>query len=218
MATLKDVHRLTVDQFYAMEEKGILHPEARVELLDGVIIEMSPIGNRHAATVDKFTRDLVLGVGRRAIVRVQGPLWVNDNSLLEPDVLLLRERADFYISEAPRPEDVILLIEVADSTVGYDRYGKLPAYASAGIPEVWLAVVRENRRAIEVYTQPAAGAYTAMRTLAGDDILTPPGFPEIALRVGEMLGAYPQAAPPRSESAQSGGQRRPGADKAEEVS
>ena len=209
MASRHKLHRFTIDEFYAMAERGILHPEARVELLDGVIIEMSPIGNRHATTVDKFNRELTLGVGRRAIVRVQGPLRVNENSLLQPDVLLLRERADFYISEAPGPEDVLLLIEVADSTVGYDRYSKLPAYARAGIPEVWLAVVREGRRFVEVYTEPSAGGYGAMRTLEGDDMLTPPGFPDMAPRVGEMLSAYPS---------QSGGQRQAGAGKAEEVS
>ena len=209
MATRHKLHRFTIDEFYAMAERGILHPEARVELLDGVIIEMSPIGNRRAATVDKFTMTLTPGVGRRAIVRVRGPVRVNENSLLRPDVLLLRERADFYISEAPGPGDVILLIEVADSSVGYDRYSKLPAYARAGIPEVWLAVVREGRRFVEVYTEPSAGGYGAMRTLEGDDMLTPPGFPDIALRVGEMLGAYPS---------QSGGQRQAGAGKAEEVS
>ena len=197
MATLKNTQRLTVAEYYAMAESGIIHPDARVELLDGVIIEMSPIGSRHAATVNKFTRALVPGVGHRAIVQIQGPLRVNDNSVLEPDILLLRERADFYASAIPCPEDVILLIEVADSTVGYDRYSKLPAYARAGIPEVWLAVVQESRRAVEVYTQPAAGAYTAMRMLEGDDTLTPPGFPDLTLRVGDMLSACPLPAPPR---------------------
>ena len=194
MAMLKDAPRITVDEFYAMADAGILHPQARMELLDGVIVKMSPIGSRHAATVNQFNMALAPGVGNRAIVQVQGPLRVNDSSLLEPDVLLLRRRADFYFSEVPRPEDVLLLIEVADSTVGYDRYSKLPAYARAGITEVWLAVVRAGRRAVEVYTEPAAEGYAAMRALEGDDILTPPGFPEIALRVGEMLSAYPLAA------------------------
>ena len=198
MAMLKDAPRITVDEFYAMADAGILHPQARMELLDGVIVKMSPIGSRHAATVNKFNMSLSPGVGDRAIVQVQGPLRVNDSSLLEPDVLLLRRRADFYFSQVPRPEDVLLLIEVADSTVGYDRYSKLPAYARAGIPEVWLVVVRAGRRAVEVYTEPSAEGYAAMRALAGDDILTPPGFPDIALWVGEMLSAYPQAAPPRS--------------------
>ena len=198
MAMLKDAPRITVDEFYAMADAGILHPQARMELLDGVIVKMSPIGSRHAATVNKFNMSLSPGVGDLAIVQVQGPLRVNDSSLLEPDVLLLRRRADFYFSEVPRPEDVLLLIEVADSTVGYDRYSKLPAYARAGIPEVWLAVVRAGRRAVEVYTEPSPEGYAAMRALEGDDILTPPGFPDIALRVGEMLSAYPQAAPPRS--------------------
>ena len=156
---------------------------------------MSPIGSRHAATVNKFTESLVQGLSGRVIVQIQGPLRVSESSVLQPDVLVLRRRADFYASEIPGPEDVILLIEVADSTVGYDRYTKLPAYASAGIPEVWLAVVRERQRAVEVYTEPAAGRYTAMRTLEADDTLTPPGFTEITLRVGEMLSAYPVQRP-----------------------
>ena len=197
MAMLAEPWRFTIDQYYALAEAGILRDDDRVELLDGVIVDMYPDSNRHAATVDKFSNTLVPAVAYRAIVRVRGPLRVNENSLLQPDVLLLRERSDGYISDAPGPADVILLIEVADSSVGYDRYDKLPAYARAGIPEVWLAIVREQRRAVEVYTEPAAGRYTMMRTLEADDTLTPPGFPEITLRVGEMLAAYPSAAPPR---------------------
>ena len=190
MATLAEPRRLTVDEYYAMADAGILTRDDRVELLDGVIVEMAPIGNRHAATVDRFNRRMVQSVGNRAIVRVQGPLRLSQHSVPQPDVMLLRERADFYETGMPGPGDVLLLIEVADSSVGYDRYEKLPAYARAGIPEVWIAVARERRRAVEVYTQPEKGRYTEISRPGLDDTLTPAAFPDLELPVGPLLSAY----------------------------
>ena len=190
MATLAEPRRFTVDEYYAMGEAGILTRDDRVELLDGVIVEMAPISSRHAATVDRFTRRMVQSVGNRAIVRVQGPLRLSQHSAPQPDVMLLRERADFYETGMPGPDDALLLIEVADSSVGYDRYEKLPAYARAGIPEVWIAVARERRRAVEVYTQPENGRYTEISRPGLDDTLTPAAFPDLELPVGPLLSAY----------------------------
>ena len=173
-----------------MGEAGIIREE-RVELLEGVIVAMSPMGSRHVATVNRFNRMFAESVGRQAIVQVQSSIVLDDQNSPEPDLVLLRERPDFYESELPGPSDVLLLIEVSDSTTGYDRRGKLPLYALAGIPEVWLAVVQENVRRLEVYTEPDTdGArYATMRTLGLDDTIAPAAFPDLEVPVGRMLAA-----------------------------
>lgn len=183
----------TVTQYYAMGRAEIIRDDERVELLEGVIVAMSPIGGRHMATVDRFTRTLVQGLGERAIVRVQGSIVLNYLNSPEPDLVVLRERADFYESGFALPSDVLLLIEVSDSTQGYDRRIKLPLYARAEIPEVWLAVVQETVRRLEVYTDPDTdGArYATMRTLGLDDTIAPAAFPDLAVPVGRMLAAGP---------------------------
>lgn len=175
----------TIDEYFAMAEAGILGPEERVELIDGVVVTMPPIGNPHNASVDKSNRNLVISVGTRGIVRTQGSIVLNDRSMPQPDLVLLRERDDFYASQRAGPQDILLLIEVADSSVDYDRNAKLPRYAEAGIPEVWLAILPE--RVIEVHTEPAGGRYTQMRTFRSGDAISPDCFPDIALSVEDIL-------------------------------
>ena len=179
------LRRFTVDEYYAMAEAGILKKEDRVELIDGVIVAMAPIGNRHLATVDRFNRMFGEGVGRRAIVRVQGSITLDDHTMPEPDLVLLRDRADFYESDSAGPEDVLLIVEVADSSVDYDRNEKLLRYAQAGIPEVWIGVLPE--RIIEAYTEPAGGRYTLKRIFSPGDTIFPGCFPDIALNVDRIL-------------------------------
>ena len=178
-------YRFTVAQYLAMGEAGILKKEDRVELIDGVIVAMAAAGNRHLATVDRLNRMMGRAAGDRAIVRVQGAIDLHERSRPEPDLALLRERADFYESESAGPDDVLLLIEVSDSSVNYDRYDKLPRYARAGIPEVWITVLPE--RIIEAHTEPAGGRYTQMRTFRSGDTISPACFPDIALPVSEIL-------------------------------
>ena len=178
-------YRFTVAQYLAMGEAGILRKEDRAELIDGVIIAMAAAGNRHLATLDRISRMMFENVGRRAIVRIQGAIDLNDRSRPEPDLALLRERADFYESESAGPEDALLVIEVSDSSVNYDRYDKLPRYARAGIPEVWITVLPE--RVIEAYTEPVGGRYTIRRTYAPGDTISPGCFPDIALAVSDIL-------------------------------
>ena len=178
-------YRFTVAQYLAMGEAGILKKEDRVELIDGVIVAMAAAGNRHLATVDRLNRMMGRAAGDRAIVRVQGAIDLHERSRPEPDLALLRERADFYESESAGPDDVLLLIEVSDSSVNYDRYDKLPRYARAGIPEVWITVLPE--RIIEAHTEPAGGRYTQMRTFRPGDTISPACFPDIALPVSEIL-------------------------------
>ena len=178
-------YRFTVAQYLAMGEAGILKKEDRVELIDGVIVAMAAAGNRHLATVDRLNRMMGRAAGDRAIVRVQGAIDLHERSRPEPDLALLRERADFYESESAGPDDVLLLIEVSDSSVNYDRYDKLPRYSRAGIPEVWLTILPE--RVIEAHTEPAGDRYTQMRTFRSGDTISPACFPDIALSVDEIL-------------------------------
>ena len=179
------LRRFTVDEYFAMADAGILKQEERVELIDGVIVEMAPIGNNHLGTTDLYTMLLVRGVGDRAIVRVQGSILLAERSMPEPDLVLLRARQDFYRYRAAGPEDVLLLIEVSDSSVDYDRNVKLPRYAEAGIPEVWLTILPE--RVIEAHTEPAGGRYTHMCTFRPGDTISPACFPDIALSVDDIL-------------------------------
>ena len=179
------MRRFTPAEFLALAEVGILASSDRVELLDGVIIEMAPIGDRHAGTVDIYTEILPSGVDQGTRLRVQGPLALDEHSRLYPDLMLLRRRADYYRSRPPVPEDVLLLIEVSDSSVDYYRNEKLPRYARVGIPEVWLTILPE--RVIEVHTEPAGGRYTQLRTFRPGDTVSPACFPDIALSVSEIL-------------------------------
>ena len=179
------LRRFTPAEFLALVEVGILASGDRVELLDGVIIEMAPIGDPHAGTVDVYTEMLPSGVDQGTLLRVQGPLALDERSRLYPDLTLLRRRADYYRSRPPAPEDVLLLIEVADSSVDYDRNEKLPRYAQAGIPEVWITVLPEG--IIEAHTEPSGGRYTHARIFAPGDTITAGCFPDIALPVSEIL-------------------------------
>ena len=138
-------HRLSVEDYHRMGEAGIFAPDARVELIDGEIIDKAPIGKRHMGKVDRLNRLLVQGVGERGIVRVQGSIRLSDFSEPEPDLVLLKPRDDFYESVAAETGDVLLLIEVASSSLRYDTSVKLPLYAERGVPEVWIVDV-EGRR------------------------------------------------------------------------
>ena len=179
------VRRFTVAEYYAMAEAGILKEEERVELIDGVIVIMSPMGNPHRATVNRLTRMMVVAVGTRAIVQVQCPITLDDRTMPEPDLALLRERADFYESEDTYPDDVLLVIEVAESSVNYDRYQKLPRYAQAGILEVWITALPE--RIIEAHAEPVDGVYTRNLIYVPDDTISPSVLPDIELVVSDIL-------------------------------
>jgi Uma2 family endonuclease len=151
----------TIDEYYRIAEAGVLHEDDRVELIEGEIIEMSPIGSRHAACVGRLSKLLERRGGDHAIVWTQNPVQLNDFSEPVPDVALLRRRGDFYAQSKPMPEDVFLIIEVSDSTINYDRKVKAPLYARAGIPEMWLVNLPEEL--IEVYTRSADGTYQETR-------------------------------------------------------
>ena len=177
--------RFTVDEYYALAKAGILAPEERVELLDGEIIAMAPMHSPHAAGITDFDEVLREALGRRATMSVRCPVRLNSRYEMEPDLALLRRRADSYSQGHPVPDDVLLLIEVADSSIRTDRRRKLLIYAQHGIPEVWLADL--TLRHVEVYDQPAAAGYARMRVIGIDGILTPTAFPDIAIPVAEVM-------------------------------
>src|SRR3712207_5101355 len=141
-----------------MAEVGILSEDDRVELLEGEIAEMSPIGSRHQGCVNRLARLLFEFAGRDYVVHVQGPVRLSDRSEPQPDLALLEHRPDFYSERHPGPEDVLLLIEVSETSADYDREVKLPLYAAAGIAEVW--IVDLGSQTVEVCADPHRSAYT----------------------------------------------------------
>ena len=177
--------RFTVAEYYAMAEAGILAPDERVELLDGDVIAMPPIGDWHASRAILFTNTFPPQLQGRAIVSIQNPVRLNDGSEPQPDVMLLRWRDDFYRDGHPAPADVLLLIEVSDSSVDFDRNEKLSAYAAAVIPEVWI-VNRPDHR-IESYADPAGDEYATVRHYGDGESIAPEAFPDIALQVDQII-------------------------------
>ena len=157
-ADLPRRHRLTVADYYRMAEVGILEPEARVELIDGEIIDMPPPGSPHAATVHYLNELLVRAVEGRASVLVQNPVRLSEYSEPQPDLALLRRRDDFYRERHPQADDVLLIIEVAATSLRFDRETKLPLYARHGIPEMWLVDLGSRR--LSRYRAPQQGSYT----------------------------------------------------------
>jgi Uma2 family endonuclease len=177
--------RLTLEQYERMVEGGILTSGDRVELLDGEIVEKVPIGTRHSACVIRLQRLFMRALDDgRATVAVQSPLGLPPNSEPEPDVALLKPRADDYASLHPRPQDVLLVVEVCDSSIGRDRV-KLRLYARAGIPEVWL--VDLTRNLVDVYRRPDGARYAERATFERAGRLTPLHFPAVAFTVDDVL-------------------------------
>ena len=186
VAAVPTHHRFTVDEYYRLAELGFLAPDARVELIDGEIIEMSPIGDRHGACVDRLARLLFAHVGDETIVRVQGPIRLNDLSEPVPDIATLAYHEDFYESGKPRPGDVLLLIEVSDSTLRFDKGRKKRLYASSGIVEYW--VVDLTTRQVLAYTKPGPDRYGASSIARPGDVLVPKLLPAVSVPVAEIFG------------------------------
>ena len=178
--------RFTVAESYATTEAGILAHDERVELLDGDVILMASVLDWHAFVVDWLNENFVLSLQGRAQVRIQNPTRLNEYSEPEPDVMLLRRREDFYRSGHPAPADVLLLIEVSDSTLSFYRNQKLPRYARAGIPEVW--IVNRPDRCIESYSDPSGDEYATVQRYDPGESIAPQTFPDIVLEVNRIIG------------------------------
>ena len=178
-------HWLTVDDYYRMAEVGILDEDSRVELIDGEIIDMAPPGSPHAGTVTYLTEVFVRAVERRATVLVEKPVRLDKYSEPQPDVALLRRRDDFYRERHPRADDVLLIIEVAASSLRFDRKKKVPLYARHGIAEMWL-VDLGGRRLVR-YRAPQQGSYTLVDEPALGTALELPGLSGVAVDLQRLF-------------------------------
>jgi Uncharacterized protein conserved in cyanobacteria len=176
----------TVQEYHLMGDAGIFGNNERVELIEGEIIEMAAIGKRHAARVDRLADFFYELVRRRAIIRVQNPICLDDKSEPQPDIALVQRRTDFYEESLPNSEDILLLVEVSDSTIDYDRDVKVPNYARSGIQEVWLWDLEVN--CLEVYRDPTANGYTSIQKFERGEIVSPLAFPEFEVSVDFILG------------------------------
>lgn len=175
-----------------MGKAGILTAEDRVELLDGEVLIMSPIGERHAACVNWLTAAFYNsgGLSGRAFVSVQNPLALSERSEPQPDLMLLVDREDGYATGHPGPQDVLLVVEVADSTLDYDRNTKVALYGAAGIREVWLIDLERHR--IESYTEPGPAGYRLTRRFARGQSLAPAALPDLTLEVARIIPGTPR--------------------------
>lgn len=182
---LRTQHRFTVKEYYRMAETGVLRPDARVELLDGKIIDMSPIGPFHGGLVTRLIRVFNLEAKGRWIVSSQNPIRLDDQSEPQPDVMLLKPVPDDYTNRHPQADDVFLLIEVSDTTLDYDRDEKLPAYGRAGIVEVWIVNLKDET--IEIYRGPHFTGYSSKLVLHNGDPAVPSAFSDATVNTAELF-------------------------------
>ena len=175
----------SADDYQFLGVLGILDEDDRIELIDGEIVVMSPIGNRHSACVDRLNHIFVRGVNGQAIVRVQGSIRLGDDSEPQPDIALLRHHDDFYVEAHPTSDDILLLVEVADSSLERDREKGRNTYAKHGIPELWIANLRDE--VVERYRNPTPDGYGDMNTFNRGDTISPELLPDVELAVDDIL-------------------------------
>lgn len=181
----------TRKEYHVMGKVGIFEHQERVELMEGEIISMSPVGSRHSSCILRMTEWFYEsgGLRGRAHIHSQNPVVVSDISEPEPDLMLLAYREDRYDFGKPRPQDILLLVEVADSSLSYDQNVKLPRYAEVGIPEVWIANLQDDR--IESYTEPTPQGYRSTRIYNRSDTISPIAFPDFQINVTDIIPARP---------------------------
>jgi len=175
----------TVDEYHRMGEAGVFTEDDRIELLAGEIVVMTPIGSRHASCVSRLNRLFSRQLGDDSLVRIQDPVQLDDYSEPEPDVVVVKARDDFYDGAHPRASDVLLLIEVADTSAASDRAEKIPLYARSGVPEVWIVDLNTNQ--VDVYRGPSRDRYQEHQTVGRDGLLRPAALPQIELAVADII-------------------------------
>jgi len=172
-------HRITVDEYYRMAEVGLLAPEARVELIEGEIIDMAPMGTEHCSVVNELARLFILALGERARVHIQSAISLDNASELQPDLALLVPRTDRYRRAHPTPADILLLIEVSDSTLRHDRDVKVPLYARHGVPEVWVVDLQKSE--LLWFRSPQAGSYVEKGVVRQPGAVSPAALPGVGV-------------------------------------
>jgi len=180
--------RFTVSEYHRMAEAGILGEDDPVELIDGQIYDMSPIGSQHAACVRRLTRLFILATHEQAEVSIQDPILLAPDSEPEPDVALLAPRDDAYVARHPHSDEAMLIVEVSGSSLEFDQTTKLPLYAQAGIPEVWIVALQADQ--LHIYREPSASGYSEHTTCEHGDMLTIQALPDAGpFAVDDVLGA-----------------------------
>jgi len=183
----KPARRLfTVAEYYQMGCAGILAGDERVELIEGDVVEMPSIGVGHASVVNRISQRFSAAFGESVLMTVQNPLHLNERSEPVPDVMLVRPRPDFYATHHPEPHDVLLLVEVSDTTLTYDTKVKLPLYARHGVPEVWIADI--SSVLVRVYSGPTPTGYRVAEVKRKGERLNPTAFPDHSFLVDDILG------------------------------
>jgi Uma2 family endonuclease len=181
------IRQLTSTEYYGMMESGIIREGERVELILGQIFTMAAKGTRHTVSTTRLIEELPRLLQRRAIVRCQDPITLPNHSEPEPDIVIARLRSDDYVNSHPSPEDIILVIEVADSTIKFDRDTKAPLYAAAGIGEYWIINLVDDR--LEIYRQPEGNIYTSIEIVTPPRSIRLPHFSEISLNISDFFPA-----------------------------
>jgi Uma2 family endonuclease len=177
--------KFDVEEYHQIINVGIFKEDYAIELIKGEIFEMSPVGFKHASCVNKLNQFFSIKFGHEVIISVQNPIKLNNNSEPQPDLVLLKPREDFYSTQHPTPDDIFLLIEVADSSIDYDRNIKLPIYAESKIQEVWLIDLNQNF--LEVYKNPQENYYQNMQKLSSHNIVTLNSPCEIEIPLGKLF-------------------------------
>jgi Uma2 family endonuclease len=178
-------HRITVEEYHRMAEVGLLAPDARVELIEGAIVDMPPIGSRHASVVSRLDKLLLYAVGERAITRCQLPIRLSELSEPQPDLALVAPLEDYYEHRLPTAADTLLIVEVSDTTLRYDRHTKLPLYARHGVPECWL--FDTEVRQLHVFRNPAAGAYGEMISTHSPGVIPISSLPGLTVDLSSLF-------------------------------
>ncbi len=181
------LHSFTVEEYHRMAEAGIFGEDDRVELIEGEVVEMAAIGSRHAACVDQLNRRFVLGGGDRVVVRIQNPLTLGDLSEPEPDVLLAAARPGGYAAAHPTAKDVLLIVEVSDSTLDFDDRVKVPLYARHGVREVWRVDLASET--VAVHREPEGEGYRSTTTARRGDTLRPEALPDVEIPLAGLFGS-----------------------------
>jgi Uma2 family endonuclease len=179
------VRPLTIEDYHRTIEAGIIPESDRVELIEGQIFNMAAKGTRHTVTTSKLMAEILLLLQKQAIVRCQDPIVLSNYSEPEPDIVIAKLRADEYFNSHPAPADIILVIEVADSTLNFDRNVKLPLYAAAAINEYWIVNLIDNR--LEIYRQPEGSIYTNNLILTPPRSIPIPTFPELTIDIAQIF-------------------------------
>lgn len=179
------IRPLTTTEYYGMMESGIIREGERVELISGQIFTMAAKGTRHTVSTTKLLKELLRLIEDRAVVRCQDPITLPNNSEPEPDLAIARLRSDDYVNSHPTPEDIILVIEIADSTIKFDRETKAPLYAAAGISEYWIVNLIDDR--LEIYRQPEGDIYTSIEIITPPRLVSLPQFSDIVININDSF-------------------------------